>query len=649
MPQSKQRTFNPAHSSPKPTALEAPPAAELRRAHAQHFAVVALAVVVLAACSLAILLNTIRYGVNVPFWDEWSWVAELRDFHHGTKSWLDLLTASSGEHLVATQILYVALAWHITAMNLRTVMMLNWSVALGFCILSAWLTARELGYRSIIPWVVLGASGFLVFNPAAYQLWLWAFPPVYVIPYFLLVIGVLVIQSRLGHGTKLLAAGLLAIAGTFTGGNGLLLWLVLPALFCRYHGVRALKTCRAHGIAFGALLCIVAAAYFVLVSGAYKSPAPPGTCSGAAIAWFFLAYTGNLVSLSLSPHPVFLAQGLGVLLIALFSAALYYEFHLAASLARRRVALIWALVGGLSLFSGVPVAFMRCSFGPSYPLEASRYALASAFFPIAVVVLSAMALEDLTSDGRLRLKPYSLVLSLLSVVAFIALSARYQQTQRAEALVQNTRFSELEGKVAALALTEVSLPAYRQIFPREDHAEFASSVEFLNRKGWLHPPLWGRDFVRSLPAGEDDQRAGYLDKAEFGKTGLELTGWAYLPDRRERAHGVIITASAAGETPKIVGVTFTSQPRPDVYAAVRGPDAFATGWTISIPRDRLPAGAAHVIIRCYGYDAETGRAHLLPHPRDIALPSPAPAGAGLAGARKHQRPSERTRAIQATR
>ena len=599
--------------------LEPPAAIQSRRPHVRRLAPVLVTALIFVLCSFSILQDVLKYGVNVPFWDEWGWIAELRDLDSGAKTWLDIVSARHGEHLTGGYILFSALVWHLTAMSLRMSMVFNWLVAFGFCVLSAWLTARELGSRSAIPWVVLGASGFFIFNPAAYQLWLWAHPALYVWPYLLFLAGVLLMQSGLAPGTKLVIAGVLAITGTFVAGNGLLLWLMLPLLLCGYHGVRALTANRLHAIVFGVLFSAAATSYTLLLIRPQQSEVPVAACSPAAMASFFLAYTGNLVSMSLSPQPVFLAQGLGALLIVLFLAALWCEVRLATRAARRRVVLIWAVIGSFSLISGALATLARCSLGPTYPLDASRYAQASAFLPIAVVILGAMALEDLAASAPLRWKPYSLLVSLLSVMVFIAVSARYGQARAAEALMQHTRFSELAGKVAALAVKEIPLPAYREIFPWDDPAGFLSSVEFLNRRGWLQPRVWDPRFVNSLPAGEDSPRTGHIDAAAFGNTGLELRGWAYLPERRERAHAVIVTA-ASGGSPKIVGVAFTSQPRPDVYAATQQPETFATGWTISIAPESIPAGAARVSIRCYGYDAETGKAHLLAHPREVALP-----------------------------
>jgi hypothetical protein len=595
----------------------------------------AVALAVLAFCSWWVILKALQYGVNVPFWDQWDYIAQLHSWDRGEKSWLDVLTHTAGEHLIGGQVLLSAIEWHITGMNLRGLMVWNWFVALSFCLLAAWMTARELGYKSPIPWVVLGASAFFIYNPAAYQLWLWALPQIYLLVYLFLVVGVLLIQSRFDSGIKLSLIGVLAFGGTFLLGNGAVLWLILPVVLIAHCTWRELKARRIGVGIYLVLLGAAAVCYLVLV-GSYKSPAPPAAGSSAgAIVSFFLTYTGNLVSLAMPNAALRVAQLVGLLLTGLFCVSVFLSLRLAGTRERRRTVLVWALIGGLSLLSGMLAAIARHSFGPMYPLEASRYVLASAFLPLAAVVLSAMALEDFTVHARAELRAYSLLLFLLSGLVFIALIARIQQTSRAEELMAHTRFSELSGKVASLASSHFELANYRQIYPHNNYRIFQSSVEYLDRQGWLRPRAWDESFLRSLPMGEPTPGAGNVDKIAVGPRSVEISGWAYLPHRQERAHAVIITASQDSNS-RIVGTAFTSQPRPDVQASIKHPEAYATGWTASIPRDRVLTVGSHVTIRCYAYDAESGAVHFLTRAQEIILPDsevapPAKAKAAAAG------------------
>jgi hypothetical protein len=582
----------------------------------QQWAIAVVSILVLAFCSLSILNKTVHYGVNVPFWDEWDFIGTLRSADAGGLSWLRLVLTTKGEHDVGALILSSALSWHLTAMDELGIMLWNWSLAVVFCLLCMWITAKELSYQSAIPWVALAASGFFVFNPAAYQVWLWALPLVYVLVFLLAAIGVRLIQSRLPAGIKLIATGAVATAATFTLANGAVLWAMLPAFLTKYHSVRTIVARRAYAVGFALLFCgSMVACLKVAVS--YDSPAH-GSDAGLnihQIVLFFLAYTGNFVSLSLAPQPLTLARAAGVLIMVLFFAASIVELRLSLSLERRRAVWIWIGIGGLSLVSGLGAAITRYSFGATYPLDASRYVLASSFLPVAVVILTTMALEDLALLN-IRLKLYSSLLALLSVLGFIAIAARAQQTGAALPLMVHSYFQELHGKVSVAAVNGFELPEYRNIFPKDNFDDFKAKVDFLNRKGWLHPAVWDQQYLKRLPTSPDQGSAGFLETVQVTATTIELVGWAYLPERGERAHAIMVIADS-GSGPSIAAVCFPTVSRSDVYAAIGNYEALSTGWKAAVPVTAVSGGS--ILIRAYAYDAVTGQAHLLKGSRTVQV------------------------------
>lgn len=582
----------------------------------------ALAVLFVLAAALSavfILIKSSEYGVNVPYWDEWDYVAQLKHLHDTGQSWPHLLSARAGEHLIGGQIILSAAGWITTSMNERLVMVWNWFFAFSFCILAAWAAGRELGYKTLAPWVVFGASSFFIFNPAAYQLWLWAHPNIYLIVYYLFIVGVLVIQTSLNPGIKLVLSGVIALFGTFVLSNAVALWILLPLVLTCYDGIHNVLSRRAHLIGFIALL-VSAVICYVILGGPPSNPSPSTPQSLFAILLFFLTFLGNFISLSLSPQPLFLARCIGLALIILFGFFLFLEWRLAKPLSRRRVVLIWGFIGILALASAAMVALARTSFGPTYPMEASRYVVASAFVPIAVVVLGAMALEDLICTRPLHLSTYSAVLSMLTVVGFVALAARYQQVRAGEDSMRHMHVMELRGKVAALSVRTLELPWFNQIYPH-DHSTFQSMVEFLNDRGWLTPRVWDERFTNSLGGINADRNAGKVDTYAVDADSVRLSGWAYLPDRDERAHAVIITASPRNTPAKLVSVEFTSLPRPDVQAMLGTPESYATGWNASIPLNRF-SGTGPLVIHCFAYDAETGHAYGLQESGAIIVPQP---------------------------
>jgi hypothetical protein len=359
-----------------------------------------------AAFAGSILLAILRFGVDVPFWDQWGFVDALRRLSAGEISWARLFFESQGEHQIGMQLLLSAAVWRVTGMYMPAVMVWNWITASLFCVLAMLVTRKELGAASGIPWTALGAAAFFVFNPAAYQVWMWGLPLVHLLIPLLYLAGVLVLQSRTSDAVKIGAAAVLAAAASHILASGLLLWPLFAVLLPRYTRAGALRRERIAG-AVAVVLFAASAAPFA--TGSHPAPVGANGPSSARIIFeFFLAYTGNLASLATAAVPVRWAQLAGAALLAFFAAALalaWREFR--GKPQRAALVMVWGSVGVYSIAAGALAALGRHRFGVAYAVESSRYVLASSFLPVACVVLGAMVVGALAATVPRRLHLYS--------------------------------------------------------------------------------------------------------------------------------------------------------------------------------------------------------------------------------------------------
>lgn len=556
-----------------------------------------LAAACAAAFAFAILAAILRYAVGIPFWDQWDFVRALRRIEHGELSWARLLFASQGEHQIGMQVLLSAAAWRLTGMYMPAVMVANWATAVLFCLLAFAVTRRALPPASVIPWLVLGAASFFVFNPAAYQVWLWGLPLVHLLVPLLFLAGVFAAQSRLPDGFKIAAAAAAAMTASFILASGLLLWAMLPPVLWRYAAPRLFRRERAAAALFGIAL-IASLAPYALAS--HASPAPTDGPSGPEVmARFFLAYTGNLVALATGHLPLAWAQ--------LAGAGLLLFFALAGALAARELRgkpqwnalLVWGMVGGYSVLAGVLVTLGRHRFGVPYAVESSRYVLASSFLPVACVAVGCLLVAALAARLPARLHLYSWALCATVALVLSAGAFRVLQSHRARALMEHTHYWHLTGKVAVAGANLLEMPQFRHIYSTDNRPDFVRSANFLNRRGWLKPPLWDERFVNTLARQQRPNPAyGAVEKIERTPTGVRLSGWAYLAGRRDRAHAVIILGGG-----RIAAVLFPSSVRPDGTAA----------WSGEVPLEGTD-------FRCFAYNAVTGAAHLLGSPSETKAP-----------------------------
>jgi len=548
-------------------------------------------------CGNTVLRAILKYGVNVPFEDQWELLRVLREVDAGRISWARALLLNVGEHRVGLELLISDWWWRLTAMDLRSQMVLNWCLAAVFCAMAAVATRRALPGRSSIPWTVLGAAGMFVFNPAAYQSWLWGLPPVHLLVPLLFVGGVILAQSGLREAIKIPGVALCALLASFTLMSGLLLWgLFIPvvAMNAKPGWQRRWPT-----VAAALLLAVSIGAY---AAGGLSSPTR--VAGIVAMLQFLLAYTGNLMAGATDAMPVLWAEAAGLALTVFFAAAAWLAWLHLRGKALWPATVIWLCLGGYSLAAGAMAAAGRAGFGVPYAIKSSRYVLASSFLPVACVVLGALLTAALVEGLPARVHLYSWVLCSTMALVFTATGVRAAQTNRALAAMTNYHYWQTRGKVAMAAANVIDLPEFRNVHTLNDPASFKRLVNYMNSRGWVHPPLWDEAYLRRLAAPErmPEAGAGVVERLTADGATVRATGWGRVPEAmNEQPDAVILLESAPEARPRVLAVVFPTELRSGGLPGAR--------WSAEIVRYGEPPPGSR--IRCFAYHAANGRASLM--------------------------------------
>src|SRR5690242_8821878 len=262
-----------------------------------------------AAVTLELIL---RYGVDLPFYDQW--VAEAPLF---AKIWRHQSTvadfwAQHNEHrMVFPRIVYVALAW-ATHWNVRAELVATWalvgvvSVAVRRCQRS---TVGADGWPRMLQLLL---ANMLLFSPAAFETWLWAISLVNILQVTCIVCSLALACSAAPFRVKVGGGAAFALVATFSTINGFLGWLLpLPLLFLQpapAEGRGRYRLFAVWSIAFG----ITAIAYF---SGYQKPSDHPSLATAIAnptdAAQFLLIYFGNPFTPLTHPRYTSIAQLIG--------------------------------------------------------------------------------------------------------------------------------------------------------------------------------------------------------------------------------------------------------------------------------------------------------------------------------------------------
>jgi len=163
-----------------------------------------------------------RFGVNLPYWDQWEFIPTLVSFHEGQLT-LDALTAQHNEHrLFFPRLIMLGLA-ALTRWNTVAEMYFNAGllVALGAVLLHAHVRAFGASNRSLfaflpIPW--------LVFTFRQFENLIWGWQLQITLCVLSCVVSLYWLTEVRGLGARWAGAVASAFLATFSFGSGIALW-----------------------------------------------------------------------------------------------------------------------------------------------------------------------------------------------------------------------------------------------------------------------------------------------------------------------------------------------------------------------------------------------------------------------------------------
>lgn len=502
-----------------------------------------------------------RYGVDVPYWDEWGLVDLFEKMHAHRLTWTDLSAQNNEHRIFFPRLIFLGLecvaGWRPRFEMFASVAL---ATASGFTLL--WLLRRTVSLNGRAFCAAALVINLLLFSPAQYENWLWGFQLAFFLVAFCMFAAIAVLCSSLSLPIKFLLAALCSFVATFSGGNGILLWpVLLVVLIARDERSRPSEKFGWIG-SWLALAALAIGLYF----RNYEKPAwhPPLAASSTPLDYicYLSAFIGSALGQYTTSSSLTLPVLFGASLLVLFcslgaTVALSWK-----NAALRRNAAPWLAIGAFAILNALLACIARIGFGCAQALE-SRYTTFSLPLAVAMVPLSFII-------GRprfLRLVPVVLALF------FVATLPR--------ALARMSQISERRTR-GHLALLFVNLsPSSRlqaSIFPDLD-----ALTEYANRANALHllrPPLFEQSDMNglALPALAPSNRCGGLTSvtAVNEQQGL-ATGWARDPKTHRTPDGILLTSVSPDESRRFLALSFERFPR-------------GKEWQLHFDRNRLRSG-----------------------------------------------------------
>lgn len=531
----------------------------------------------LAAPAALVLALILRYGVNLPYWDQWALLDALVALREGTVRW-DYLFAQHNEHRMPfTKAIMLATAL-ATGWNVRADLIVSFLVSLGTLgVIWALMkpTLDRLG--ALTGFCAALAMSALLFSLEQWENWLWGWQVQWFLTVLALVSAVACATWSLTAERPLplvAASAVAATIGQFTLASGVLIWvLVLLILFLH----RERRWIVPAWIACAAVSCLL---YF---AGYHRPPHHPSPLLALEMPELTVTYIAMYLSGPLGREATTAASIGGWISFAFVLFALIAAIRFRDDLGK---VAHWVALGAFAIGNAALTAVGRVGFGIEQALM-NRYVTIALLLPVATLMLGLLALGP-----RLGTRRWHFGLS----VWFLGAAALMWSTALGDRLglegFRKLHASFVAGHDCLVDFVNATDDCLQTIYPNPD--ELREQARLLAASGWSGFPSSMPKRVDSV-IGTDGQRwhlrlastaAGWIDTAVVSEGVLTVAGWARrLTGNAANAGHVVILAENA-----IVGEAAIDQDRPDVAAYFRDPTMSRSGWMMTQAGSAVTAG-----------------------------------------------------------
>jgi hypothetical protein len=567
---------------------------------------VVLALLLAIAPAVFTGLFIVQYGVDVPYWDQWSMAKLLIEQADGSLSFQDLFVQHNEHRIFFPKLAFVSLA-SLSDWNVKYEMLFSLFLA---CIASLsiyiLLKLTATGDRIFLFFLTFLAN-FLIFSPAQYECWLWGFQITFLMPMACLTLALLVTQLKLKFWVKLFLCIVLSTVSTFSLTNGVLCWLVLlPVLVLASEGIKR-KTLFLAIVPIWLLFIVLNVAAFL--SG-YKSAASsfPAITSFTVLNYPFI-FLGSPLAVG---HPA-LAKTVGYILVALYVFSCSYILLWRRHLLTRAV--VWLALGLYPILSALMGAVARSGSGVEQALS-SRYITISVYFTIAIVALLAIVSKDIKENKFYALWQLSeqtsrdILHNSLTCLIAICFSLNLATSIDASSAVNSVQRDRLFAKTCLIFIRFVPNNCITQYLNPGPPRLIKQFAQDLNKAGFLSPPIVEVNNIAALAPATSRETAAYgefLSVTPRGRNTFDASGWAALPQHHKSADSVLITYRNAAQRSVLLAIASVRHPTPAVANALRDDRYEYTGWSTSFTIRRLPK-QQDLVIEAWAFDTERSQA-----------------------------------------
>jgi len=560
--------------------------------------------------------------INLIFGDEWVIAATYVKMLQGNLTFQDLMSQHNESRLFFPELIFFGLANLTGDYNTyrETILMF---ITAGLVSLNIFMLSRlTLSLQNWQHLALLAIANLLIFSPMQWENWIWGIQLIVFIP--IASITTVLVLTKLNLDFRIIAvlSAALCTFSTFSYANGMLSWVVVffALVIAKNQTWRQIKTSLFNRKITLSLWLIVA---FLNISYYFHNYTKPsyhpsfleGIKKPIASLLYFLTFIGS----PLGAGSLLASQIIGAIGILVFGWVCFENWKSRSYSGWLPTVYPWFCIAIYSLLSAVVTTGGRVGFGIDQAM-APRYVTFSSYFWVATIYLVTVVWSSQyfkskkSATHSTQLLRWSSLLLLGSLLAMQSFS--WSHGYRFLQLYQTYR---LYGKSCILAQDLVlQRDCLRDhVFPPFDvnstETSFIQTVsKELDNRQLLKPGLITAQALQTaITQPQNSIRYGKLDTAIAPETNGTFTfgGWAALPELKQPAHGVLLTAVTQTGMTVPIAIAPTNGKRPDVVEVLGRPSYRLSGWMAIVPAAKIPPDATQVL--ALGINAQTGQLHLL--------------------------------------
>jgi hypothetical protein len=536
------------------------------------------------------LVLILRYGVNIPYQDQWDARApQIEDYFAGQFT-LDMLFQQFNElRPVFPRLLSLILAILTHQWNTRGEMLLGLSLTGLISLLALLLLIRTNPERLFQNLLILVFFNGLLLSPASWYFRLFSITSERLLIEICLLVNVFVYTLPMVPLIKVAFFIMAAFIAQYSHSGGIVVWPLTLALVLALTDRSQPKK----KIIFVYLLFFALSCFFYFWH--YKTP-PQHTSftrildfSALDIVRFALAFLGNPFSNTYNS-----SAAIGLVLLSSFVLVAFFsllEWHRKGFVVARYL-LPWLVLGVYSISQAILATITRLPMSQGHALRPD-YIIHPIYLPLATLALLVILSNKFS---KVFLKQFLLLWLGLLIVIFVNYSLRVNHFQQLLAFHHSLQ----HGKACAQLINFYdSESCLKILYPKPN--KVPPHIRRLDELELIQPGLVKSLAIDSSLAG----KGGYVELLEETSQGIRIKGWAILEQRP--ADAVVIIYEPQEQTPRIVHILKTGRYREDVVK-ILGEKKFArSGWSGTIQTQQLPAKANLCSLNVYGFDSERNR------------------------------------------